>query len=137
MNHDLKNIFNYHSVLPSSIVCISCPTIISEASPCSYAYSQVIHLAPSFPCSPLSFVERILPEARTCHQQSFVHTRHLHFCTTTYNFNQDDRYILPSLSCLIYPLMEFVDHVLGRPSVQFRKIQVLAVVSFWSFYLFR
>ncbi|TVY59712.1 Hormone-sensitive lipase, partial [Lachnellula suecica] len=29
------------------------------------------------------------------------------------------------------------DHVLGRPSVQFRKIQVLAVVSFWSFYLFR
>ncbi|CAG8978290.1 hypothetical protein HYALB_00010289 [Hymenoscyphus albidus] len=30
-----------------------------------------------------------------------------------------------------------IDHVLGRPSVQFRKIQVLAVVSFWSFYLFR
>ncbi|TVY41614.1 Hormone-sensitive lipase [Lachnellula subtilissima] len=30
-----------------------------------------------------------------------------------------------------------IDHVLGRPSNQFRKIQVLAVVSFWSFYLFR
>ncbi|TAQ90727.1 hypothetical protein B7494_g946 [Chlorociboria aeruginascens] len=30
-----------------------------------------------------------------------------------------------------------IDHVLGRPSVQFRKIQVLAVVSFWSFYLFK
>ena len=30
-----------------------------------------------------------------------------------------------------------IDHVLGRPSVQFRKIQVLAVVSFWSFYLHR
>jgi acetyl esterase/lipase len=30
-----------------------------------------------------------------------------------------------------------IDHVLGRPSVQFRKIQVLAVVSFWSFYLSR
>ncbi|KAJ4331307.1 hypothetical protein N0V87_009256 [Didymella glomerata] len=30
-----------------------------------------------------------------------------------------------------------IDHVLGRPSVQFRKIQVLAVVSFWSFYLYR
>ncbi|KAA8574594.1 hypothetical protein EYC84_006036 [Monilinia fructicola] len=30
-----------------------------------------------------------------------------------------------------------IDHVLGRPSVQFRKIQVLAVLSFWSFYLFR
>jgi len=30
-----------------------------------------------------------------------------------------------------------IDHVLGRPSVRFRKIQVLAVVSFWSFYLFR
>ncbi|KAK2625386.1 hypothetical protein QTJ16_004698 [Diplocarpon rosae] len=30
-----------------------------------------------------------------------------------------------------------IDHILGRPSVQFRKIQVLAVVSFWSFYLFR
>ena len=30
-----------------------------------------------------------------------------------------------------------IDHVAGRPSVQFRKIQVLAVVSFWSFYLYR
>ncbi|EAT84917.1 hypothetical protein HBH56_149390 [Parastagonospora nodorum] len=30
-----------------------------------------------------------------------------------------------------------IDHVMGRPSVQFRKIQVLAVVSFWSFYLYR
>ncbi|KAG9242248.1 Alpha/Beta hydrolase protein [Calycina marina] len=28
-----------------------------------------------------------------------------------------------------------IDHVLGRPSVKFRKIQVLTVVSFWSFYL--
>lgn len=30
-----------------------------------------------------------------------------------------------------------IDHVVGRPSVHFRKIQVLAVVSFWSFYLYR
>lgn len=30
-----------------------------------------------------------------------------------------------------------IDHVLGRPSVRFRKIQVLAVVSFWSLYLLR
>ncbi|KAK2758327.1 hypothetical protein FQN54_004175 [Arachnomyces sp. PD_36] len=30
-----------------------------------------------------------------------------------------------------------IDHVLGRPSSQFRKIQVLAVVSFWSVYLLR
>lgn len=30
-----------------------------------------------------------------------------------------------------------IDHVVGRPSVKFRKIQVLAVVSFWSFYLYR
>ncbi|KAA6414952.1 MAG: alpha beta-hydrolase [Lasallia pustulata] len=30
-----------------------------------------------------------------------------------------------------------IDHVLGRPSVKFRKIQVFAVVSFWSLYLFR
>ncbi|PMD45592.1 alpha/beta-hydrolase [Hyaloscypha variabilis F] len=30
-----------------------------------------------------------------------------------------------------------IDHVLGRPSVRFRRVQVLAVVSFWSFYLFR
>lgn len=29
------------------------------------------------------------------------------------------------------------DHVLGRPSSRFRKYQVLAVVSFWSLYLFR
>ncbi|KAF2839575.1 alpha/beta-hydrolase, partial [Patellaria atrata CBS 101060] len=27
------------------------------------------------------------------------------------------------------------DHVLGRPSVKFRKFQVFAVVAFWSFYL--
>ncbi|PQE26372.1 hormone-sensitive lipase protein [Rutstroemia sp. NJR-2017a BBW] len=33
--------------------------------------------------------------------------------------------------------MKLIDHVLGRPSVQFRKIQVLTVVSFWSFYLVR
>lgn len=38
---------------------------------------------------------------------------------------------------LIQLLTELVDHVLGRPSVKFRKIQVLAVVSFWSFYLFK
>ncbi|KAI9754629.1 MAG: hypothetical protein M1815_005511 [Lichina confinis] len=30
-----------------------------------------------------------------------------------------------------------IDHVLGRPSVRFRKTQVLAVVSFWSLYLLR
>ncbi|KAF2200505.1 alpha/beta-hydrolase [Delitschia confertaspora ATCC 74209] len=30
-----------------------------------------------------------------------------------------------------------IDHVLGRPSVKFRKIQVFAVVSFWSYYLYR
>ncbi len=29
------------------------------------------------------------------------------------------------------------DHVLGRPSEKFRKVQVLAVVTFWSFYLFK
>ncbi|KKK26574.1 hypothetical protein ARAM_002988 [Aspergillus rambellii] len=30
-----------------------------------------------------------------------------------------------------------LDHVLGRPSTKFRKVQVLAVFLFWSFYLFR
>ncbi|XHG02159.1 hypothetical protein AWENTII_005519 [Aspergillus wentii] len=30
-----------------------------------------------------------------------------------------------------------IDHVLGRPSTKFRKIQVFAVVAFWSLYLFR
>ncbi|KAJ2901596.1 alpha/beta-hydrolase [Zalerion maritima] len=30
-----------------------------------------------------------------------------------------------------------IDHVLGRPSVKSRRLQVLAVLSFWSFYLFR
>lgn len=30
-----------------------------------------------------------------------------------------------------------IDHVLGRPSTKFRKVQVLAVVSFWSFYLMK
>lgn len=30
-----------------------------------------------------------------------------------------------------------IDHVLGRPSVKFRKIQILAVVSFWTFYLLK
>ncbi|CAI7602801.1 unnamed protein product [Penicillium glandicola] len=31
----------------------------------------------------------------------------------------------------------FLNHVLGRPSTRFRKIQVFAVVSFWSVYLLR
>ncbi|KAL4956893.1 CLN3 protein-domain-containing protein [Aspergillus filifer] len=31
----------------------------------------------------------------------------------------------------------FLDHVLGRPSTKFRKVQVLAVFVFWSYYLFR
>lgn len=30
-----------------------------------------------------------------------------------------------------------IDHVLGRPSIKFRKIQVFSVVSFWSLYLLR
>ncbi|TQS35767.1 hypothetical protein Golomagni_03802 [Golovinomyces magnicellulatus] len=30
-----------------------------------------------------------------------------------------------------------IDHVLGRPSPRFRKIQVLAVVTFWSLYLLK
>ncbi|KAI5856051.1 Alpha/Beta hydrolase protein [Tricharina praecox] len=30
-----------------------------------------------------------------------------------------------------------IDHVLGRPSLQFRKYQVLAVLLFWSLYLLR
>ncbi|KAH8705665.1 Alpha/Beta hydrolase protein [Talaromyces proteolyticus] len=30
-----------------------------------------------------------------------------------------------------------IDHVLGRPSTQFRKIQVFTVVLFWSLYLFK
>ncbi|KAJ5133284.1 hypothetical protein N7526_004649 [Penicillium atrosanguineum] len=33
--------------------------------------------------------------------------------------------------------MPVTDHVLGRPSTRFRKIQVFAVVSFWSLYLLR
>lgn len=28
-----------------------------------------------------------------------------------------------------------IDHVLGRPSTKFRKIQVCAVLLFWSSYL--
>lgn len=30
-----------------------------------------------------------------------------------------------------------IDHVLGRPSTRFRKVQVLAVFIFWSYYLLR
>lgn len=30
-----------------------------------------------------------------------------------------------------------LDHVFGRPSVKFRKIQVFTVVSFWSLYLYK
>ncbi|KAL2850560.1 CLN3 protein-domain-containing protein [Aspergillus pseudoustus] len=33
--------------------------------------------------------------------------------------------------------MAHSDHVLGRPSTKFRKVQVLAVFLFWSYYLFR
>ncbi|KAI9723797.1 MAG: hypothetical protein M1828_004047 [Chrysothrix sp. TS-e1954] len=37
----------------------------------------------------------------------------------------------------LFPLTLPLDHVLGRPSVKFRKIQVLAVVFVWSSYLLR
>lgn len=30
-----------------------------------------------------------------------------------------------------------IDHVLGRPSVKSRRLQVLAVLAFWSAYIFR
>lgn len=30
-----------------------------------------------------------------------------------------------------------IDHVLGRPSSKSRRLQVLAVLSLWSFYLYR
>lgn len=30
-----------------------------------------------------------------------------------------------------------LDHVLGRPSTKSRRIQVLAVLAFWSAYLFK
>ncbi|PKS11765.1 hypothetical protein jhhlp_001058 [Lomentospora prolificans] len=30
-----------------------------------------------------------------------------------------------------------IDHVLGRPSAKSRRLQVLAVISFWTFYLFK
>ena len=33
--------------------------------------------------------------------------------------------------------LHIADHILGRPSVQFRKSQVLAVVAFWSVYLYK
>src|SRR5438045_1255329 len=33
--------------------------------------------------------------------------------------------------------LSITDHVLGRPSLRFRKVQVFAVVSFWSFYLLK
>ena len=30
-----------------------------------------------------------------------------------------------------------IDHVLGRPSVKSRRLQVLAVLAFWSVYIFK
>lgn len=33
--------------------------------------------------------------------------------------------------------MVLIDHVLGRPSLQFRKYQVLSVLGFWTLYLLR
>lgn len=30
-----------------------------------------------------------------------------------------------------------IDHVLGRPSTKSRRLQVLAVLSFWSLYLYK
>ncbi|EED15471.1 lipase, putative [Talaromyces stipitatus ATCC 10500] len=47
--------------------------------------------------------------------------------------------VLPRiLACYLnQKIYKMIDHVLGRPSTQFRKIQVLTVVSFWSLYLFR
>ena len=34
-------------------------------------------------------------------------------------------------------LTNVIDHVLGRPSVKFRKYQVLLVLAFWSTYLYK
>jgi hypothetical protein len=34
-------------------------------------------------------------------------------------------------------LANMVDHLLGRPSVKSRRLQVLAVLAFWSAYLVR
>ncbi|KOS41317.1 hypothetical protein ACN38_g7815 [Penicillium nordicum] len=42
-----------------------------------------------------------------------------------------------SISLTIHQANRCPDHVLGRPSTRFRKIQVFAVVSFWSVYLLR
>ncbi|CAG8947536.1 unnamed protein product [Penicillium salamii] len=43
----------------------------------------------------------------------------------------------PQPSTGVYESKEHLDHVLGRPSTRFRKIQVFAVVSFWSIYLLK
>ena len=53
----------------------------------------------------------------------------------TLSVRQDDWYTYLSTGLLFAILICFQDHVLGRPSVQFRKIQVLGVVAFWSLYL--
>ncbi|CAI7662768.1 unnamed protein product [Penicillium palitans] len=42
-----------------------------------------------------------------------------------------------SIPLAIQQANQYSDHVLGRPSTRFRKIQVFAVVSFWSVYLLR
>lgn len=77
----------------------------------------------------------------TLHKSSISHL----ITAAAVNAGRDDRYHPPSsspdnLQREKSPLTELpgiLDHVLGRPSTRFRKIQVFAVVSFWSLYLLR
>jgi len=59
---------------------------------------------------------------------------------TTPNIRYNDRYNTHDLHFRVYPLPKadkIPDHVLGRPSVKFRKYQVFCVVSLWSLYLYK
>jgi hypothetical protein len=45
--------------------------------------------------------------------------------------------LLFQLQIIVSNLISETDHVLGRPSVKFRKYQVLLVLAFWSTYLYK
>ena len=68
---------------------------------------------------------------------SAAHTE-CHITHSTHSFAALSRRISkPTSSFTNTPSAKMIDHVLGRPSVKSRRLQVLAVLGFWSAYLFR
>ncbi|KAJ5081862.1 hypothetical protein NUU61_010126 [Penicillium alfredii] len=76
--------------------------------------------------------DRVPPEEREFSLSATTVSDSAGICIAGLLKSSTDSAIGDTISCV-----EMIDHVLGRPSTRFRKIQVFAVVSFWSLYLLR